>query len=228
MDNRNLVLEINAKNEIIRIARGRQSVLALLTPDGKTLTWKDANLQGIYRSSVDAFLTAEGISVETVLLEGQKADVVPDTAPSAPKMHKMQGDLTPDYLEWLMKWKPIAFQNQMGVYLRPLAEGETPPKDPRDLWERAKVARTDTRPDPASQGGMYVSTRFAMENQIIARRASHLTFTKQEIFRGQDDVEQAEPVQDPHHPATLHKMAAQGKAEILSVKTASASAGSVY
>jgi pyruvate/2-oxoglutarate/acetoin dehydrogenase E1 component len=66
MDNRNLILELNPKNEIIRIARGRQSVLALLSEDNKTLTWENANLQGTFRTSVDSFLEAEGISAEVI------------------------------------------------------------------------------------------------------------------------------------------------------------------
>lgn len=228
MSTPNLVLEITAKNEIIRRARGRESVIAKLTDDNKTITWKDASLQAAYHKSVEAFLFEEKIMVETVLLEGQKPDVLPAGAPPPPPMHKMQGELTPKYLEWLMKWKPIAFQNLMGVEVRALGISEKPPADPRALWMRGDVVRTDTRPTPESKGGSYITTKFKMENQIIARRASHLTFLKKEIFRTADEQERGEPFDDPHHPENLHKMAAKGQVEILNIKHAAASAGSGF
>lgn len=229
MDNRNLVLEITKTNDIVRIARGRQSVIAKLSGDNnETLTWKDANLQAIYRTSVESFLTAEGIMVTTTLMEGQKPDIVSTDAPPCPKMHKMQGEMTPDYLEWLMKWKPIAFQNLLGVIVRELGATEKTPDDLRKLWMRADVVRTDTRPNPEAQGGQYIATKFKMINQIIARRASHLTFTTKEIYRGDTAAEQAEPYKDPHHPELLHKMDKRGEVEIIHVKHAAATAGSNF
>lgn len=230
MDTRNLILEITDKNEVIRINRGRKTVVALLSPETKTLTWKDADVQAAYRKSMDSFLAAEGIKIETILLEGQKADVVPAGAPAEPKQHKMQGEMSPDWLEWLMKWKPVAFQNLLGVKIRKLEEGEKPPADLRELWVRANVKRTDTRAVPESQGGQILATKFKMTNQIIARRASHLTFTEKEIDRGDTAADQAEPYKDPHHPEQLHKMAARGTngTEIVDVKNAAASAGSSF
>lgn len=229
MDNRNLVLEINPKtNEIVRIARGRQSAIAKLSEDNKTLTWKDANLQAVYRTSVESFLTAEGINVVTVLMEGQKPDVIPPEAPPCPKMHKMQGEMTPAYLEWLMENSPIAFQNLLGVILRELKPGEKAPDDPRKLWMREEVVRAITYPKPESQGGQILTMRFQAKKQIIARRASHLTFTTKEIFRGETAEQQAEPFHDPHSPEKLSEMAQRGEVKILHIKNAAASAGSQF
>ncbi len=228
MDNRNLILEINPKNEIIRIARGRQSVLAQLSEDNKTLTWENASLQGTYRSSVNSFLEAEGIRIETILLKGQKADVVPANAPPCPAMHKLQGEMTPDYLEWLQKWKPVAFQNLMGVECRDLEPGEKEPKDIRDLWRRETVVRSDTRATPESAGGRMITTKFSMENQIIAQRRSHLTFTPDEINRGDGEPEEIIPFKDPHHPERLIEMERKGQVKILIRKNSTASAGSGF
>ena len=227
MDNRNLILELNPKNEIIRIARGRQSVLALLSEDNKTLTWENANLQGTYRTSVDSFLEAEGIRIETVLLKGQTPDVVPANAPPQPALHKMQGDLTPDYLEWLLKWKPIAFQNLMGVETREPEPNEKV-KNVRDLWRRETVVRADTRATPESAGGRMITTKFSMEDQIIARRRSHLTFTTDEINRGDGEPEEIIPFKDPHHPERLIEMERKGTVKILVRKNSTASAGSGF
>lgn len=227
MDNRNLILELNPANEIIRIARGRQSVLALLSEDNKTLTWENANLQGTYRTSVDSFLEAEGIRIETVLLKGQVPDVVPANAPPPPALHKMQGDLTPDYLEWLLKYKPVAFQNLMGVETRE-PEANEKVKDIRTLWRRETVVRADTRATPESAGGRMITTKFSMENQIIARRRSHLTFTPDEINRGDGEPEEIIPFKDPHHPERLIEMERKGIVKILVRKNSTASAGSGF
>lgn len=224
----NLVLEINDKNEIIRVARGRQSAIARIDQPNKTIIWKDAEMQGAFHKSVDAFLEAEKIHIETVLMEGQKADVVPKNAPAAPAMHKMQGDLTPAFLEWEMKYRPISFQNRLGVQLRKLKDGEAAPADPRDLWIRADVIRTDSRPKEETKGGEYISTRFKMKDQIIARRRSHLTFEPKEIFKGDSAAEQAEPYEDPYTPEKLDRMDKKGDIEIVWRRHAAASAGSNF
>lgn len=224
----NLVLELNEKDEIVRIARGRQSVIARLDTATKTLVWKDDDTQGAFHKSVDAFLEAEKIHVDTILMEGQKPDVLPKNSPPAPPMHKMQGDLTPAFLEWEMKWKPISFQNRMGVKLRKLKEGEPAPKDPSDLWVRAKVIRTDSRPKEGTHGGEYISTRFTMDNQIVARRRSHVTFEPKEIYRGESEMDQAEPYQDPHSEKELERMEKRGDIEVVWRRHAPASAGSAF
>ena len=220
----NLQLEINEKNEITRIHRGRASVIARM--DKATIIWKDEACQSTFRASVNAFLDSEAIKHDSELLEGQRPDVVPENAPPAPKQHLMQGEMTPAHLEWLEKWKPIAFQNLLGVQVRPLKQGEKMPENPRDLWVRADVIRTDVRPTEESHGGQYISTKFKMKNQIIARRPSHLTFTPMEIFKGDDPAQQAEPFTDPY--ADLKRLDKEGKIEIVSVKNAAASAGSIY
>jgi len=228
MAQQNLVLDINVKDEITRIARDRATVIARLDRAAKTLYWKDADLQEAYHKSVDAFLVTEKIRIETVLLEGQTPDQVPANAPGAPEQHFMQGDCTPGFVEWLLKWKPVDFQNRFGVYLRPLKAGEAQPKDPRDLWLRADVIRTDSRPLPETKGGEYLATRFKMKNQIVARRKTHITFEKKEIFKGDEPKDQVIPFDDPYTPDKLDRMEKRGEIEIVYKRHAAASAGSIF
>ena len=228
MAQQNLVLDINGKDEITRIARDRATVIARLDRAAKTLYWKDADLQEAYHKSVEAFLTVEKIKIDTVLLEGQLPDQVPTNAPPPPEMHFMQGDCTPAFLEWLIKWKPIDFQNRYGVYVRALKAGETPPKDPRDLWMRADVIRTDSRPLPETKGGEYLATRFKMKDQIIARRKTHLTFEKKEIWKGDEPKDQVIPYDDPYTPDKLDRMEKKGDIEVVYRRHAAASAGSIF
>lgn len=228
MDTRNLVLEINDKDEIVRIARGRQSVIATLDTKNKTIYWTDAEVRDNYHKGVGAFLEAEKIAVEIQMLKGQTPDQVPKNAPPPPPMHFMQGDLTPAYLDWLMKYKPVQFTNQMGVHLIPLEAGQTEPKDIRERWLRADVVRTDSRPLPETHGGEYLSTRFKQKDQIIARRKSHLTFEPKEIDRGDTPEQQAEPFDDPYTPDKLERLDKKGDIEIVWKRHAAASAGAQF
>lgn len=224
----NLVLEITPENNIVRIARGRQTPIARLDPEAKTMYWKDQDMQASYRKSVDAFLEAEKITITTVLMEGQDPDVVPKNAPPQPAMHNMQGDCTPAYVEWLLRWKPIDFQNRFGVYLTPLKEGEKEPEDPRDRWVRAEVIRTDSRPIEETKGGEYLATRWKEKNQIIARRKTHLTFEKKEVFKGDQPNDQAIPFEDPYTPKKLEQREKKGEIELVYRRHAAASAGSNF
>jgi hypothetical protein len=239
MAEKNTELDITDKHELVLlhgINKGRQTVLARLDPPGKydTLYWLTRELRDNYHKSVTAYLPTQNIRIETFLIEGQKPDVIPSKAPAEPKMHPMQGDLTPDYLEWLLKWAPIRFENTLGVYLRDLDDGEEAPKDPRDRWLRDTVVRTVNQPVEGTNGGQYLSTKFTVENQIIARRASHLTYTKKEIYRekrGVDgEMEQVthEPFRNVYAHDTLEQMEKQGKIKVLSKRPGVASAGSVF
>lgn len=224
----NLVLDITDKNEIVMISKNRQTKIARLDPETRTIYWRDADTQASFRKSVGAFLEVQKIPVTTILLEGQKPDVVPANAPAEPQQHFMQGDCTPAWVEWCEKWKPIQFQNEFGVYLKPLAEGEKEPPNPRDRWMRGDVIRTDSRPIEETHGGEYLATRFKMKNQIIARRKTHITFEKKEIFMGDKPVDQVIPYEDPYTPAKLDKMEKRGEIEIVYKRHAAASAGAQF
>ena len=242
MPEKNTELDINDKNEVILlhgVNKGRQTVLARLDPPApaayKTIYWKSRELRDNYHKSVTAFLPTQNVFVETVLIEGQKPDVIPKNAPPRPKQHKMQGDLTPDELEWVLKYAPIEFENRMGVYLKDLKAGEKEPDDPRERWVRDSVVRIHNQPLLSTKGGEYLSVKFTSENQIIARRASHLTFTKKEIYReaidpatGESTQVTADPYHDIYSPEALEKMEKKGDIKVLWKRPGSASAGSVF
>lgn len=232
-------LDINDKNQLVLLHglnKGRQTILARLDPPGNytTLFWVTRELRDTYHKSVTAYLPTQNIQIKTWLIEGQKPDIVPAKAPAEPKLHPLQGDLTPDYLDWLLKWAPVRFENTLGVYLRELEKGETPPADPRDLWVRDTVVRVITQPVEGTNGGQYLTTKFTAENQIIARRASHLTFTKKELYRerrGADgEMEQVtnEPYRSVYAHDTLEKLEKQGAIKVLAKRPGTASAGAAF
>jgi hypothetical protein len=228
-DRRNVVLDISEKDEIVHIRRNRAEPLARLDREHKTLYWRDQDYWEKFHKSVEGFLEAEKVTIDTVLMEGQSPDVVPKNAPACPEIHFLQGDCTPAFVEWLLKYKPIDFQNRFGVYLIPLGEDQPEPKDPRDRWLRADVIRTDSRAVEGTHGGEYRSTRFKMKDQVIARRATHITFTKKEIFKGDKATDQVIPYDDPYKPEKLALMEKRGEIEVVyRGKHAAGSAGANF
>lgn len=222
-----VILDITDKQELVRIHGvngNRKTTLARLDPEKKTIYWESQDLRGTFRKSVDAYLANEKIEILTSLLKGQEPDKIPASAPARPKMHLMQGTHTPALIDWLFKYAPIEFQNTYEVELKPLAEGEKPPADPRDRWVRADVIRTDSRPVEETHGGEYISTRFKMKNQIIARARTHLTFDRKEIFRGDKATDQAEPYEDRYTPKMIEQMDRKGEIEIVWRRPSAASA----
>lgn len=223
----NLILEIEGEN-IVRTRGNRKVVLARMDLENKTIYWKDEDTRDSFHKSVIAFLSVEKMPVERTLIEGQKPDVLPKTAPHAPAQHPMQGDLTPEFLEWEEKYMPIAFQNRMGVKLRKLKEGEAPPTNPRDLWVRADVIRTYVQPIEETRGGEYSSIRFKQPNQIIARRKSHMTFEEKEVFRGDKATDQVTPHAEPYSVKKLELLEKRGEIEIVSRRHGAGSAGASF
>jgi hypothetical protein len=233
-------LDITDKHQVVLlhgVNKGRQTILARLDPPGgyNTLYWVSRELRDAYHKSVESYLPTQNIKIATWLIEGQKQDVIPKNAPARPLQHKMQGDLTPDELEWTMKYAPIEFENRMGVKLRELKNGEPEPANPRDRWVRDKVCRTHQQPLLATFGGEYLSVKFTQDDQIIARRASHLTFTEKEIYREKKDAltgdmvqETTDPYRDIYSPDMLEKMEKSGKITVLSKGPGTASAGSRF
>jgi hypothetical protein len=232
-------LDVNKKDQLVLlrgINRDRQTILARLDPPGgyQTIYWVSRELRDTYHKSVAAFLPTLDIHIVNHLIEGQVPDVVPAKAPPEPKLHPLQGDLTPDYLDWLYKWAPVRFENTLGVYLREFKQGEEKPSDPRECWVRDTVVRTVTQPVEGTNGGQYLTTKFTAEEQIIARRASHLTFTKKEIYRerrGADgEMEQVttEPFKNVYSHETLERMEKNNSIRVLSKRPGTASAGAAF
>ena len=234
-------IDITDKHEVVLlhgVNQGRRTILAKLDPPGgyTTIYWESEELRDKYHKSVAAFLFAEEITISTTLMKGQKPDTISPKAPPRPKLHLLQGDLTPDYLEWLLKWAPIEFENTLGVRKRVLAQGETYSEDPRENWRREDVIRNFTQPVPGKKGSEYISTRFKQRDQIIARRATHLTFTEKEILReGELDPETGKPVEitveaykDVYSPEALEKMEKKGDIEVVWKRPGAATAGARF
>lgn len=240
-----IIFDISDKNELFRIhgVNGtRRTLIARLEPDTKTIYWKDDETRDAYHKSVDAFLSVEKMVIVNTLIEGQMLDKRPANAPTPPSLHKLQGDLTPAYLDDLLKYEPIKFENTLGVVLKPNTDRAKRSANVRDDWLRADVSRTISTATAISRGGVHESIRFTAENQIIARRQSHVTFTLKEIYReGPKDADgnpteiTAEPFADPQAEVFAkvkeegdYDIKGVGKIRVLWKRHAAATAGAQF
>lgn len=69
-----------------------------------------------FRPAMIRFLNAEDVKIESILLEGDKPDAVPDAGiPPKPKKTIEAGDKTPALVEWYRKHKPAEYKARYGI-----------------------------------------------------------------------------------------------------------------
>jgi hypothetical protein len=131
-----------------------------------------------------------GLVIRTIGVKGEKR---PDLAgiPKRPKMGKL-GDCTPEVVEWFFEYNLPEAIIRYGVYLD--NKGKPVRKDARrlvktivdnreledDQLEWVKQGKNTQAKAPVSEQGELVEAK----NAIIARRATHLTFTPKEAVGG--------------------------------------------
>jgi hypothetical protein len=87
----------------------------LCTLDGDVIVWRTEKHKK-FHAPVVRFLNDEGIKFSTWRVEGQEKDTVDESKiPPAPKKSKRFGDKTPEYVEWLKRYKPIEYNNRYGI-----------------------------------------------------------------------------------------------------------------
>ena len=68
----------------------------------------------------------------------------------------------------------------------------------------------------------------SIQEDIIARRKSHITFEEKEIFKGDKATDQVVPFSEPYSIAKLEKADKLGQIEIVSRKHGAGSAGASF
>lgn len=131
-----------------------------------------------------------GNKITSIGIKGEKFE-----APKVkrPKMGKL-GDCTPEVVEWFFKYNEAEAIIRYGVYTD--AKGSMVRKDVRRITETTVDQReiTDDEIEKVKEGPKTwtkspVSRSRELEthkNQIIARRATHMTFTPKEVVGGWD------------------------------------------
>lgn len=100
--------------EITRSDLNGSEVLARL--DGKSIVWKSDKVKK-FHAPVVRFLNDEGLKFEDWRVEGAAVDAAIDPAsiPPAPKKNPRFGDKTPEFVDWLRKYKPEEYKNRYGI-----------------------------------------------------------------------------------------------------------------
>lgn len=146
-----------------------------------------------------------GLIVKSMGLKGVKADA-PKNVPPKPRRHPMLGDQTPELVEWYFEYYPQEAYIRYGVFLD--AKGNPIRKNVRRrvtelvddrAGDQGLEAMNDGKGQQVGKGRWEksavasVTTEEYLKNQIIARRATCMTFQPNEVIGGfsvGDDEEQ--------------------------------------
>lgn len=140
---------------------------------------------------------SSGLTIDSMGIKGQERDKPAGKVPPKPKRDPNLGDQTPALVEWYFKYYPHEAYIRYGVFTD---ENREPIR--RDVKRRI----TETIDDRGGEYGLenqnegkgaqvgpkrwergpigQVVTQETLQDQIIARRATHLTFTPSEVIGG--------------------------------------------
>jgi hypothetical protein len=139
--------------------------------------------------------SASGLSIKTMSVKGQERDVPSGNIPPRPKKDRMLGDNTPAIVEYDFRYFPRQAYINYEVFLD--SSGEPVRRNVRRLVTRLLDDRDDsqgfsqenrqTGKGRWEKGAVMEEKEFIFkDNQIIARRATHMTFTPNEVVGGFD------------------------------------------
>ena len=143
--------------------------------------------------------TISGLVIKTIGVKGEKRDDL-SKAPTKPKKDPLLGDQTPDLVKWYFAWSPIEAIRRYQVYLD--ASGEMVRRKVRRKWTEFIDDRIEGLYQLAEandgkgqqiakgkwEGGEVAQVRSmeVLENQIIAKRATCMTYHPNEVVGGFD------------------------------------------
>jgi hypothetical protein len=143
--------------------------------------------------------TVSGLTIKTIGVKGEKRDDL-SKAPPKPKKDPLLGDQTDELVRWYFAWSPVEAVRRYQVFLD--AEGNMVRRKVRRKWVEFIDDRTDglygleEQNDGKGQqlakgkweGGPVQQHRSleVLDNQIIARRATCMTFHPNEVVGGFD------------------------------------------
>lgn len=152
--------------------------------------------------TVDDGVKSSGLLIQSVGVKGDVRDA-PASAPPRPKRSPLYGDQTPALVEWYFKYYPHEAYRRYGVFLdangepvrRNVRRKTTEVIDDRDGSKGLQAANDgkgqQTGPKTFENGPIarvgYIDT---LENQIVARRATCMTYAPQEVIGGFDTGEE--------------------------------------
>lgn len=204
-------VELLEDGRIVQNKKGKQTLLATYDSDTKNLEFESKEISDStkLRPRILQVVGTDGDgtkpsdrTIGTYSVKGMKRDVVTAGTPPRPKRTKALGDTEPDLVEWYFEHRPQEAYIRYGVKLD--AKGKPvlatvrrkiiSTVDNRDRDDK-ELEEVRTGPKTAEKGPISrEATIETLKNQMIATRATHMTFLKEEIVGygegGEDDDEE--------------------------------------
>lgn len=143
---------------------------------------------------------SSGLTIKSVGIAGRKVDKLSAKEPPCPKRDPRFGDTTPAVVKWYMKWRPQEFIVRYGVFvdengemiLRRVKRKTTETYDDRDgsLGLADEKVYTGEKTFEKAPVGQRTTLEF-FDDQIVARRATCITFSPNEVVGGFDTGEES-------------------------------------
>lgn len=152
---------------------------------------------------------SSGLTIDTMGIKGQERDKPQGKVPVKPKRDPNFGDQTPALVSWYFKYYPHEAYIRYGVFLdddgepirRTVKRKITETVDDRDgvqgLENQNEGKGAQVGPKRWERGPIgQIVTQETVEDQIIARRATHMTYAPSEVVGGFEFAEDEDGVSD--------------------------------
>lgn len=203
-------VELLEDGRIVQNKKGKQTLLATYDADTENLEFESKEISDStkLRPRILQVVGTDGDGtkpsdrkISTYSVKGFKRDDVAAGTPPRPKRTKALGDTEPDLVEWYFRYRPQEAYILYGVKL------DSKGKPVLATVRRKMIATVDNRDQddnsleeiktgPKTSEKGPISREAALEtlkNQMIATRATHMTFLKEEVVGygegGEDDDE---------------------------------------
>jgi hypothetical protein len=169
--------ELLDNGDVVQNKKGKATILANYEADAGYLEFVSEQADASFRAQITRAILedSEGVTtgnrIASYGIKGREADEIRKNEPPKPKASRMLGDKTPEVVEWYFKWRPQEAYVRYGVKLKngePVT-GHCKRKE-QGLGENSTTGLIE-----------MIDKHIEEKNGIIANRATHMTFLKQEI-----------------------------------------------
>jgi hypothetical protein len=178
--------ELLDNGDVVQNKKGKATVLANYDSEVGHLEFASEQADSSFRAQItraileDSDGVTTGNRIASYGIKGREADEIRKNEPAKPKASKMLGDKTPEVVEWYFKWRPQEAYARYGVKL----------KNGEPITAHCKRKEQGLAENPATGLIEMIDKHIEEKKGIIATRATHMTFLKEEIVgASSSDVE---------------------------------------
>jgi len=168
--------ELLDNGDVVQNKKGKATVLANYDSEAGYLEFVSESADANFRPHVtraileDSDGVTTGNRIASYGIKGREADEIRKNEPPKPKQNWL-GDKTPEIVEWYFKWRPQEAYARYGVKL----------KNGVPVTAHCKRKEQNFAENPLTGLVEMVDKHIEEKNGIIATRATHMTFLKENI-----------------------------------------------